>query len=64
MTAGVLYKLKGAREYVEKGQPLAKILDPYDGSLRLTVNAPATGTIFFAHDKPMVLQNTLLYKIV
>ncbi len=63
-SAGVFYKIKGAREFVEKGEALAKILDPYDGSLRLTVNAPASGSIFFAHDKPLVLQNTLLYKIV
>ncbi len=63
-SAGVFYKIKDAKEYVTEGDVLAQILDPYDGSVRLTVKAPTSGTIFFAHDKPMVLQNTLLYKIV
>lgn len=63
-TAGVFYKIKGARDEVRQGETLAQILDPYDGSIRLNVQAPASGSIFFAHDKPLVLQNTLLYKIV
>ncbi len=62
--AGVFYKIKGARERVSEGETLAKILDPYDGSLCMTVRAPESGVIFFAHDKPTVVQNTLLYKIV
>ncbi len=63
-TAGVFYKIRGAMDHVTKGETLAKILDPYDGSVRLSVTAPENGWIFFAHDKPMVVQNTLLYKIV
>lgn len=63
-TAGIFYKIKGAREEVQKGDTLAQILDPYDGSIRHTVTAPASGTLFFAHDKPLTLQHTLLYKIV
>ncbi len=62
--AGVFYKMKGAREDVWEGDVLAKILDPYDGSVRKEVKSPVNGTIFFAHDKPLVLQNTLLYRII
>lgn len=63
-TAGIFYKLKGARDYVRQGEPLAQILDPYDGSIRLTVQAPVSGTIFFSHDQPLTLQHTLLYKML
>lgn len=63
-TAGIFYKQKGAREDVKQGEVLAQILDPYDGSVRLSIKAPVSGSIFFAHDKPLALQNTLLYKII
>lgn len=63
-TAGLLFKIKNARQEVTKGDLMAQILDPYDGSVRMNVTAPASGSVFFAHDKPLVLQNTLLYKIV
>lgn len=62
--AGVFYKLKGAGESVKQGELMAKILDPYDGSTRLSVQAPVAGSVFFAHDAPLVLQHTLLYKII
>jgi predicted deacylase len=62
--AGIFYKLKDARSEVRQGETLAHILDPYDGSILHEVTSPATGTIFFAHDKPLSLQGTLLYKII
>lgn len=62
--AGVFYRMKGAREEVKAGEILAHILDPYDGSVQQEVKAPVSGAIFFAHDKPLTLQNTLLYKII
>lgn len=62
--AGVFQKRHTAGEEVHKGEQLACILDPYDGSLRQSIEAPADGILFFAHDKPLVLQNTLLYRMV
>ena len=62
--AGIFYKLKGARDEVKQGETLAYILDPYDGSIRREVKAPADSIIFFAHDGPLALQNTLLYKLL
>ncbi len=62
--AGIFHKLKNAREEVLEGEVLAQILDPYDGHEINKVVAPCSGSVFFAHAKPLVLQNTLLYKIV
>ena len=51
--AGIFYRLVGASATVEEGQALAKILDPYDASILDTVKAPVSGTVFFAHNKPL-----------
>ena len=62
--AGIFLKERTAGEEVRKGERLARILDPYDGQVRLQIEAPADGLLFFAHDKPLVVQNTLLYRMV
>ena len=62
--AGLYVMRRRAREEVRVGDVLGEILDPYDCRRRMEVKAPVDGTIFFAHDKPLVLQNTLLYKII
>ena len=62
--AGILYSLRGAKDEVREGDLLAKILDPFTGAVRSEIFSPVDGTIFFAHDKPLIHQNTLMYKIV
>ncbi|MDO4308911.1 MAG: M14 family metallopeptidase [Eubacteriales bacterium] len=49
---------------VLKGQELAYITDPYDGSVREKIVAPVTGTVFFVHNRPMTYANTAVLKIV
>lgn len=62
--AGILYRLKGAGEKVQEGELLARIIDPYEGSVRAEITSPADGIIFFAHNKPLALANTLLFNIL
>jgi predicted deacylase len=62
--AGILYSLKSAWQDVKKGDLLAKILDPFTGAVLSEINSPLSGTIFFAHQKPLIHQHTVLYKIV
>lgn len=62
--AGVFYKIKGAGAEVDEGEVLAHILDPYTSEILHSIKAPCAGTIFFSYDKPLALQNTVLYKIV
>lgn len=52
------------RQRVLKGQELAYITDPYDGSVREKIIAPVTGTVFFVHNHPMTYANTAVLKIV
>lgn len=62
--AGVFYKIKGAGAEVEEGEVLAHILHPYTSDIILSIKAPCAGSIFFAYEKPLALQNTVLYKII
>ena len=62
--AGIFYRLKGARAKVQEGEPLARIIDPYEGSVRAEITSPTDGIIFFAHNKPLALANTLLFNIL
>jgi len=61
---GILYSQKDAWDEVKKGDVLAKILDPFTGKVLSEIIAPATGTIFFAHQKPLIHQHTVLFKII
>lgn len=62
--SGILYTFRGAGEDIKAGDLLAKILDPFTGSVRTEIFAPLSGTIFFAHEKPLIHQNTVVFKIV
>jgi predicted deacylase len=61
---GIFYPRCHAGDDVKTGDILAKILDPYDGSTLSAVIAPVSGEIFFSHKRPLVSQNTLIYRIV
>ncbi|MDD6079524.1 MAG: M14 family metallopeptidase [bacterium] len=62
--AGIFYRLKGAGAKVQEEEPLARIIDPYEGSVRAEITSPTDGIIFFAHNKPLALANTLLFNIL
>ena len=62
--AGILYCMCKPDDSVRRDQILARVLDPYDGSVRWEVRAPADGTVFFIHDKTLVLENSMLFRII
>src|SRR5574344_176751 len=61
--AGVFYRMIGAGPHVKEGQVLARILDPYDCRVLAEVKAPVSGTVFFAHNKPLTLEHAIIYRI-
>ena len=61
--AGIFYRMIGAGPHVKEGQVLARILDPYDCSVLEEVKAPVSGTVFFAHNKPLTLEHAIIYRI-
>ena len=61
--SGIVVIHKGAGQHVEKGELLAEIIDPYDGSVSERILSPARSITFFVHNKPLVLQSGILFKL-
>lgn len=58
------YKVKVGEE-VTKGQVMAEIIHPYEGTIKEEVVAPVDGVVFFSHDnQPLTYANTAVFKIV
>lgn len=62
--AGIYRELCRAGDEVKQGDVLARVLDPYEGTVQCEITAPADGIIFFAHKKPLVTQNSLVFKMI
>lgn len=61
--AGIYKKMRNAGTVVTKGETLAQIIDPFNGFVIQEIKSPCYGEIFFAHDKPLVLQFATVFKI-
>jgi len=61
--AGILVDVAEAGSMVKKGEVIARILQPYEGSLVCEVSSPCDGIIFFSRNKSITYQNTLLFRI-
>lgn len=61
---GLLRRVKFAGAHVRRGEQLAFVMDPGDGSVREVLRTPITGTLFFVHDQPFVLEHTPVFKIL
>lgn len=62
--AGIFCSVRKPDDIVRKNEVIAKILDPYDGSVRSEVQAPEKGIIFFMHNKPLVHESTLIVRMI
>ena len=62
--AGILYCMCRPDDLVRRDQVLARVLDPYDGSVRWEARAPEDGTIFFVHSKALVHENSMLFRLI
>ncbi len=62
--AGILIVEREAGQEVKQGNVLARIMHPYEGYQVCEIKSPVTGTIFFARNKSITFQNTLLFRII
>ena len=62
--SGFFHCLTKVGEEVSKGKILARVLDPYDGSIREEVKTPMDSIVFFAHDDPLTYANTAVFKLI
>lgn len=62
--AGFFRKIVSVDQEVKRGDVLAEIINPMDGSVKASILAPTDGIVFFCQDAPMVFQNTVVYKMI
>lgn len=62
--AGLLRRVKFAGAHVRRGEQLAFILNPCDGSVREALKTPATGTLFFMQDGPFVAGRSPVFQVL
>ena len=62
--AGILIVDAHPGEHVAKGQVIARIMHPYEGKVVATVKSPVSGAVFFARNKSITFQNTILFRLI
>ena len=62
--SGILIVETQAGKHVKADERLAYIMHPYEGRVVSEIKSPADGTIFFARNKSITFQNTLLFRII
>lgn len=62
--SGIFEALVKTGEAVDVGQPLANIMDPYEGENLETLYSPVQGVVFFQHNEPLTYADTVVIKMV
>lgn len=62
--SGIYRRFKHPGDEVKFGEILAEVVDPLEGEVISQIIAPSDGIIFFAHAKPLVIQNCIIYKLI
>ena len=62
--AGLLRRVKFAGAHVRRGEQLAFIINPLDGSVREVLKIPVTGTLFFVQDGPFIIEHTPVLQVL
>lgn len=60
---GLFRPLVEVGEKVVVGQPMAEVIDPYEGEVIETLTSEKSGRVFFIQDAPFILEKTLAFKM-
>ena len=63
-TAGFFECVANVGTRVEKGQLIARVLDPLDATVKEELTATVDGLVFFAHNEPLTYADTAVIKLV
>lgn len=61
---GIFRACKAPGDEVRYGEMLGEILDPFTAERIAPVTSPTTGLVFFAMDKPLVLEHEVAFKLI
>lgn len=62
--AGLFETLVTVGEMVKAGQPMANVIDPYEGEVVEVLTSNRDGRVFFIQDAPFILEKTLAFKMI
>ncbi|MCC8068407.1 MAG: M14 family metallopeptidase [Ruminococcus sp.] len=62
--AGIYKRINQPCDEIKKGDVMAEIIHPYEGVTIEKIIAPCDGIVFFAHKSPLVMQNSVVYKVI
>ncbi|MFA9381239.1 MAG: M14 family metallopeptidase [Acetanaerobacterium sp.] len=62
--AGIFRRLKNPSDEVNFGEVIAEILHPYEGTVLARILSPTDGIVFFTNNHPLVIENTVVCKII
>ncbi len=62
--AGIYRSIRSSGDEVSKGELLAEVLHPYEGEVIDSIVSPADGILFFAHKRPLVMENNIVFKLI
>lgn len=62
--AGLFETRVAVGEMVKAGQPMANVIDPYEGEVVEVLTAERNGRVFFIQDAPFILEKTLAFKMI
>ncbi|MGN0181077.1 MAG: M14 family metallopeptidase [Candidatus Ornithomonoglobus sp.] len=63
-TAGIFECLVNADDFVNKGDVLARIMDPFTAEVKTEITAPVDSTVFFVQSGTMAYANASLFKLL
>ncbi|MCD8145369.1 MAG: M14 family metallopeptidase [Oscillospiraceae bacterium] len=63
-TGGIFHRFRNPGDLVRAGEPMAEILSPYDASPLGQVISPVSGTVFFAHRGPLVIEHEVAFDVI
>lgn len=62
--AGIYQRYVKPGQEIYRGQVLASVIDPLEGEVLGRILSPTDGIIFFAHRAPLVMEGTIVFKII
>lgn len=63
-SAGLLRRVKFAGAHVRRGEQLAFVMNPCDGSVREVLKTPVTGMLFFVQDGPFIIEHSPVFQVL